>query len=164
MVPEKLPNILNCYEYVNADAIAHALSPFKQENVAIEAGRIMLKRIREIAKKQESFAFETTMASRSFVHFLSKCKSNGYGIHLIYIWLQSPELSIARVAKRVQAGGHSVPTDVIRKRYNRGFENFFKLYLPMADSWSFYDNSKSTPLLFAEKIVGNHLNIQTPID
>lgn len=101
---EIMPRILDCYEYVNADSIAYALSPFKQEKVAIEAGRIMLKRIREIAVKQETFAFETTMASRSFVHFLSKCKSNGYAIHLIFIWLQSPDLSIARVAKRVEAG------------------------------------------------------------
>ena len=91
------------------------------------------------------------MASRSFLPFLKECKRKGYLINYLYIWLKSPELSIARVAKRIEAGGHSVPENIIHQRHIRGFSNFFQLYLPIADSWSFYDNSDEYPLLIAEK-------------
>ena len=128
-----MPELLDCYEYVNADAIASALSPFRPNEVSIDAGRLMLKRIQELASRNLDFAFETTMASRSFVPFLKRCRNAGYFLHVIYIWLQSPELSIARVAERVASGGHFVPEDTIRARYSRGLDNFFKLYAPTAD-------------------------------
>ncbi len=146
-----MPLPIDCYEYVNADAIAAALSPFRPSEVTIDAGRLMLKRIRELAEKRETFAFETTMASRSFVPFLKHCKNGGFRIHLIYIWLQTPDLSIARVAQRVESGGHYVPDKIIRMRYERGLKNFFNLYAPIADTWAFYDNSYSEIKLIAEK-------------
>jgi predicted ABC-type ATPase len=146
-----MPAFIDCYEYVNADAIAKALSPFRPDNVSIEAGRLMLKRIRELSRKQEDFAFETTMASRSFAPFLKNCQKLGYKVHIVYIWLHSPELSIARVAKRVESGGHFVPDDTIRLRYARGLENFFKMYASLADHWAFYDNSQRSIQLVAEK-------------
>jgi len=146
-----MPLPIDCYEYVNADAIAAALSPFRPNEVTIEAGRLMLKRIRELAGKKDTFAFETTMASRSFVPFLTQCKNDGFRIHLVYIWLHSPDLSIARVAQRVESGGHYVPDTIFRMRYERGLRNFFSLYLPIADTWAFYDNSCSEIKLIAEK-------------
>jgi predicted ABC-type ATPase len=146
-----MPEMIECYEYVNADAIAKALSPFKSDEVSIEAGRVMLKRIKELAARKEDFAFETTMASRSFVPFLHQCKNNGYQIHSVYVWLHSPELSIARIEDRVLNGGHFVPDEVVRTRYRKGLENFLKLYIPVSDSWSFYDNSQSEIKLIAEK-------------
>jgi predicted ABC-type ATPase len=146
-----MPERVGCYEYVNADAIASALSPFRPAVVAIDAGRLMLKRIHELASKREDFAFETTMASRSFAPFLMECKNAGYTVHAVYIYLRSVELAVARVAQRVSGGGHSVPEAIVISRYTRGLANFFNIYMPIADHWMFYDNSGERPELVAEK-------------
>jgi predicted ABC-type ATPase len=145
-----LKNALECTEYVNADIIATELSPSAPESVSIEAGKIMLSRIKELSEQNYSFAFETTMASRSFAPFVKNCMLNGYIINYIFVWLISPELSIARVKRRVLTGGHSIPESTIRQRYQRGISNFFNLYLDYADNWSVYDNSDEIPQLIAE--------------
>ena len=145
-----LPNFLEVFEYVNADAIAAGLSPLNPEAVAIQAGRLMLERLRTLSNSGVDFAFETTLASRTYASFLRNCKSKGYTINLIYFWLQSPELAIARVRRRVESGGHSIPEDVIRRRYERGQRNLIELYLPLCDYWIGYDNSSETPRLIAE--------------
>lgn len=147
-----LPDLLKCEEYVNADAIAAALSPFHPNSTAIQAGRLMLERIHTLAQQKKAFAFETTMASRSFWAFLQKCKSNGYEMTAMYLWLENYELAIKRVKLRVRNGGHSVPEDVICRRYTRGLKNFFELYLPLADNWHLYDNSKEKAEKIAESI------------
>lgn len=136
-----LPQILDCDEYVNADSIAAALSPFHPEATAIQAGRLMLDRIHSLAEQKRNFAFETTMASRSFEPFLKHCKEQGYKINLLYLWLESPELAVKRVAFRVKNGGHDVPEETIRRRYHRGLNNFLNLYVPLADDWFLCNNS-----------------------
>jgi predicted ABC-type ATPase len=103
-----LPNLLGIFEYVNADAIAAGLSPLNPKSMAIQAGRLMLARIKQLAASSTDFAFETTLAARTFVPFLKRCKSQGYTINLIYFWLQSPDLAVERVARRVASGGHSI--------------------------------------------------------
>ncbi len=149
--PILLRDFLGVVEFVNADAIAVGLSSFQPERVAIHAGRIMLKRLHELAGRQANFAFESTLASRSFAPWISELKQNsGYLFHLIFLWLPSPDMAIARVKERVRAGGHSVSEDVVRRRYSGGLRNFFGLYRPLADGWSFYDNSaESGPHLIA---------------
>lgn len=154
-----LPNFLDCFEYVNADAIAAALSPFNPEVAAIMAGRIMLERLQTLSNSGTDFAFETTLAARSFAAFLRSCKTKNYTINLIYFWLRSPELAVARVARRVASGGHSIPEDVIRRRYDRGGKNLLSLYLPLCDGWMVYDSSENSPILVAERII----NRQQPI-
>ncbi len=144
-----LPHFLECYEYVNADSIAQALSPFKPESVAIQAGRLMLKRLHDLTASQVDFAFETTLASRSFVPFIKECKNKGYRINLIYLWLENAELAVERVRRRVEAGGHNIPEDVIRRRYETGRRNFHRLYLSLASEWVAYDNSAEAPLMVA---------------
>jgi predicted ABC-type ATPase len=145
-----LPDRLKCYEYVNADAIAAALSPFAPEATAVQAGRLMLARIKQLAEQQKDFAFETTMASRTFVSLLEQCKAQGYQINLIYIWLQTSELAVERVKERVASGGHSIPRYVILRRYKRSLQNFKNLYMPLADEWSSYDNSLLRVLLMSK--------------
>ena len=149
-----LPNFLEVFEYVNADAIAVGLSPFNPESMAIQAGRLMLERLRNLADVGADFAFETTLAARTFVPFLQECKTKGYIINLIYFWLQNPDLAVARVARRVASGGHSIPENVIRRRYERGRKNLISLYLPLCDSWIVYDNSEPTDRLVAECFMG----------
>jgi predicted ABC-type ATPase len=144
-----LPEILDCKEFVNADEIAKGLSPFQPEKVAFEAGRIMLERIESLLNSNISFAFETTLASKIYKSKLEKAILNGYNIKLLFFWLPSVEMAINRVAIRVSEGGHNIPTDVIARRYSRGIENLFKIYIPLCDEWAVFDNSDELPDLIA---------------
>src|SRR5579871_478000 len=111
-----MPEILNCKEFVNADSIAAGLSPFNPESVAMEAGRIMLQRIDQLMKEGVNFAFETTLAAKSYVTLIRAAREIGYEITLLYFWLSSPDLAKERVAKRVSMGGHNIPPDTIERR------------------------------------------------
>ncbi|MBI3604548.1 MAG: zeta toxin family protein [Nitrospirae bacterium] len=139
--PAILQGTLGVTEFVNADTIAVGLSGFNPEKIAFHAGRVMLERLNQLASSRENFAFETTMASKTFVPWLKKLKRSGYSIHLVFLWLPSPESAIARVAERVRLGGHNVPEEIIRRRYRSGLINFFTLYQPISNTWRFYDNS-----------------------
>jgi predicted ABC-type ATPase len=140
-----LPDMLDCREFVNADEIARGLSPFNPESMAFEAGRIMLQRIEQLVKSKSTFAFETTLSTRSYTDLVSRCQLAGYHVVLIFLWLNSPELAIERVKSRVAKGGHNIPEDVIRRRYERGLKNFVDLFLPICDEWLMADNSADLP-------------------
>jgi len=146
-----MPELIHCNEYVNADSIAASLSPFNPESTAIQAGKLMLKRIYDLAEQNVSFAFETTMASKSFIKLIKSCKEKGYQINLLYLWLVSPDLAVKRVESRVKSGGHSIPENVITRRYERSMNNFMNLYIPLADRWAAYDNSTPEPVIIAQK-------------
>ena len=149
--PALLRDTLHVVEFVNADAIAQGLSAFQPENAAFQAGRVMLERLEQLASSRANFAFESTLASRSFMPWIARQKQNGYRFHLVYLWLSSPEISVARVAERVKKGGHHVPEEVVLRRYQRGLYNFFHLYRAQADRWRFYDNTAPADLrLIAE--------------
>ncbi len=136
-----LKDTLGVTEFVNADVIAEGLSAFYPEGAAFHAGRVMLDRIHLLAKERVDFAFETTLASRTFAPWIKEIKQTGYIFHLVFLWLPSEEFAIARVAERVRTGGHNVHEETIRRRYKKSMNNFFQLYLPLADTWLFYDNS-----------------------
>lgn len=152
-----LPDLLNCKEFVNADEIARGLSPFQPENVSIEAGRLMLKRIDELINSNQDFSFETTLSTRSFINTIEFAKSKGYYITLIFFWLESIELAKDRVKKRVAEGGHNIESDVIERRYKAGIKNLFKLYFNKVDSLLIYDNSTAESELIAEKEIEDEL-------
>ena len=143
---------LGITEFVNADVIERDITTAESGPQAFTAGRLMLARIDELKARGESFAFETTLASRTFAALLRQLAADGYEIHLICVWLREPEMSIRRVAGRVSLGGHDVPADVIRRRYERGLANFFTLYRPLAHTWRVYDNSGPAPVLVAERL------------
>jgi predicted ABC-type ATPase len=154
--PAILQNHFHISEFVNADTIATGLSAFNPETVAISASRIMLKRIKQLAESNVNFAFETTLASRTFAPWIKNLKKQGYQFTLVYFWLHTPQLAIERVAERVRFGGHSVPTETIKRRYQKSIDNFFTLYQPLANHWCFIDNSdKENPVLIAE---GNQIS------
>jgi len=136
-----LPEILNCKEFVNADSIAAGISPFNPESVAIEAGRIMLKRINELLADGVDFALETTLSTRSYVSFVKKAQEVGYKVTLLFFWLDSPQTAFDRVARRVSQGGHNIPIDVIERRYYRGISNLINLYMTVCDNWIVTDNT-----------------------
>jgi predicted ABC-type ATPase len=148
--PALLQGTLGVMEFVNADTIARGLSAFQPETVAFRAGRIMLKRLRQLANERVNFAFETTLATRSFAPWIANLRQTGYLFHLVFLWLPNPEFAIARVRERVRLGGHAVPEETVRRRYRAGIQNFFQLYQPLADTWRFYDNSDTAaPRLIA---------------
>ena len=128
-------------EFVNADIIAAELNPQDIDAVSFQASRLMLERLKSLSDRNADFAFESTLAARSFARFLKGCRRKRYTINLVYIWLESSELAVARVARRVESGGHNIPTNTIIRRYERGRKNFIELYLPIADRWIVYDNS-----------------------
>ena len=136
-----LPEMLDCREFVNADEIAAGLSPFNPEGVAIQAGRLMIERIIHLLKEGETFAFETTLATRSYVKLIKQAQKRGYFVTLLFFSLSSPEQAVKRVATRVSEGGHNIPLDVIYRRYDNGLSNLFNLYMPVCDYWALYDNS-----------------------
>ncbi len=145
------PDVLNCREFVNADNIAAGISPFNVEGVAIEAGKIMLRRIDELLATHEDFAIETTLATRSYVSLIKRAQNMGYKVTLIYIWLNSPEIAFQRVEERVSKGGHNIPKDVIVRRYYRGIKNLFSMFIPICDAWIIADNSKNVLTAIARK-------------
>lgn len=138
-----LQGALEVDEFVNADVIAQGLSGFAPERVALTAGRLMLRRLKELAQRKKSFGFESTLASRSFAPWLTNLSAIGYEIHVTFMWLPNEETAVARVAERVRLGGHHVPETTIRRRYWAGLRNFFQLYQPLADTWQMVDNSGS---------------------
>ncbi len=152
VAPALLQGELHVDEFINADIIAQGLSVFKPEQTAMQAGRLMLQRIKQLASERVNFAFETTLATRSFAPWLKRLKDDGYAFHLVYLWLPNAEFSIKRVRERVKLGGHDVPHETIRRRYQAGLNNFFQLYQSLTDSWDFYDNSRSgDPSLIASQ-------------
>ena len=144
-----LPEMLKCREFVNADEIAAGISPFNPEGVAIQAGRLMIDRIIQLLKDGETFAFETTLATRSYVKLIQQAKKRGYFVTLLFFSLSTPEQAQRRVAQRVSMGGHNIPSDVIVRRYEAGLQNLFQLYMPVCDYWTLYDNSNCPAIRIA---------------
>lgn len=154
-----LPELLDCHEYVNADSVAAALSPFNPDAVAIQAGRLMLERIHCLADQGVNFAFETTLASRTFIIFLEQCKAMGYEINILFLWLSTVDIAIQRVKSRVEQGGHDIPVNIILRRYHRSIKNFLIDYTKLATNWMLYDNSEKHSELIAYKISGSAIDI-----
>lgn len=150
--PALLQGALGVTEFVNADDIARGLSAFNVEGATLAAGRVMLARLRELARQRISFAFETTLAGRSFARWLEDPKRDGYAVHILFLWLPSAEFAIDRVAARVRLGGHSIPVETVRRRYHAGLRNFFDLYHAVASDWRVYDSSGGAPRLIAARL------------
>lgn len=151
LAPALLRDTLGVSEYVNADTIAAGLSAFAANEAAFDAGRVMLARLRELGNDGKDFAFETTLASRTYAPWLEKLKKDrDYRVSIIFLWLRDVAIAESRVELRVASGGHAIPRDVIHRRFNRGLTNFFELYLPIADGWRFYDAASNPPSVIAK--------------
>ena len=145
-----LPELLDCSEFVNSDEFAKSLAPFHPETAYITASRYMLKKLRYLFTRREDFCIETTLATRSLLKTVRMAQDQGYFVTVVYLWLRDPEIAVRRVAARVEAGGHDVAPDVIRRRYFTGLEYFFELYSPVCDKWMLVDNSDNEFRIVAE--------------
>ena len=146
-----LPEVLNCKEFINADEIAKGLSPFQPESVAMQAGRIMLARMDELLQKGETFAFETTLATKSYKQKIEWAQANDYEVTLLFFWLCNVAMAKERVAQRVAEGGHNIPLETIERRYHNGITNLFAIYIDMVDICYIFDNSEGRKELIAQK-------------
>ena len=149
-----LPEVLDCKEFINADEIAKGLSPFQPESVAMQAGRIMLARMDELLQKGETFAFETTLATKSYKQKIEWAQANGYEVTLLFFWLRNVTMAKERVAQRVAEGGHSIPSQTIERRYHNGIANLFAIYIDMVDICYIFDNSEGERTPIAKKYKG----------
>jgi len=154
-----LPQYAKCLHFVNADLIAQGLSPFSPRIAAMKAGRLVLEQIQDMAGKDVDFAFETTLSGKAYIDFLKALKRKGYRLHLFFLWIPSPELALARIKGRVAEGGHDVPAEDVRRRFDRGIQNFFRFYRQLLDTWMFFDNAGDVPQLIAEEKDGEILII-----
>jgi predicted ABC-type ATPase len=133
--------------FVNVDLIAAGLSPFAPGAANFRAGRLMLEEIASHVRRRESFAFETTLSGRRYARMIPRWQSKGYRIKLVFLHLTDVKLAIERVRVRVKQGGHDVPEDIIRRRYETGWKNFQEVYKYLVDAWVLYDNSGEKPVL-----------------
>ncbi len=145
-----LPEMLGCTQFVNSDEFAKCFSPFDPSAASVHAGRYMLLKIKYLLKRREDFSIETTLATRSLMKTIQEARSIGYDITLLYFWLNSPELAVKRVKDRVAAGGHNIPENIIRRRYDMGLGYFFNDYMPVSDRWILADNSQTPFTVIAE--------------
>jgi len=150
-VRDFLPAEMRCREFVNADLIAAGLSPFAPESAAFQAGRIMLRRIRELATRREDFSFETTLSGRAYAPLLRELHMLGYRIRLDFLWAPNLSITNRRVRQRVTKGGHDIPEDVQSRRFHLGIRNLAELYRPLIDWWRLYDNTGRQPILVAQE-------------
>ena len=97
----------------------------------------------------ESFSFETTLAGRSYARMIPRWQARGYAVHLLFLTLPDAETAMARVAARVAQGGHSIPEDVIRRRFAAGLHNFHSVYTLLVNDWMLYDNTGQHPVRVA---------------
>jgi predicted ABC-type ATPase len=151
---EFLPHFADCHEFVNADLIAGGLSPFQPERAALQAGKLMLEQIHVLSKRRANFGFETTLSGKTHVHLLRDLKKRGYRIHLFFLWIADVDLALKRIADRVKNGGHTIPENVVRRRFKKGLQNLFSIYHPLLDTWVLFDNSTDTPELIVSDEFG----------
>ena len=135
--------------YVNPDDIAKELNPSDPSAARIEAGKETLRRIDLLLEKGDSFAIESTLSGNMYVKVLERAKSLGYETTIAYVFVDSPEVCIARIAARVQSGGHFVPDEDVRRRYVRSKENFVRVYIPLVNHWMLYYNGGTDIVLAA---------------
>lgn len=155
-----LPEMLECSQFVNSDEFAKGLAPFSPEKASIQASRYMVLKIRYLFRKKEDFGIETTLATRTLLKTIRQAQEEGYLVTLMYFWLNSPDLAVSRVRARVEAGGHNIPEETIRRRYGMGLKYFFRDYAPICDRWILADNSKIPFRVIAEGSRDEVVNIR----
>ena len=149
-----LPDEAKQLEFVNADLIARGLSPYDPDSATVEAGRIALKRIRELIALRKGFTWETTMSGRSAIGWLRGARAAGYVLEAYFLWVGDQEVVLRRIRQRVVEGGHNIAEQLSRRRFFKTIQNFLKLYRPLMDSWKLYDNDLPAPRLLAVEKLG----------
>ena len=154
---EYLPEIADCTNFINADLIAAGLSPLAPEREMMAAARIFLKELRQRIELREDFAFETTLAGRTYLRLIRQLRNDGWSVKLIYLGLPNVEMSIMRVAERVAHGGHNIPENEIKRRFPRSLANLFQNFSSIVDHCLGFMNDRNTPQLVFEQRAENRI-------
>ena len=147
---EFLPHYAKCPNFVNADLIAMGIAPFSPAAASIKAGKLLLNEIDQFISRNVDFAFESTLAGKTYVHLIKEAKSKGYSVYIFFLWIPSMQLAKERIRQRVKQGGHHVSDADVKRRLDRSLSNFFGLYMPLADAWDIFDNSGMEPILIVK--------------
>ncbi len=115
--------------------------------MALRAGKLLLSEIRDCLRERRTFALESTLNGHAQVAILEQAKAGGYRIEIYYLWLPSPAVAIRRIAQRVKKGGHHIPSDSVRRRYQRSLRNFVAIFAPLADVWHVWFNENRPAIL-----------------
>ena len=127
--------------FLSADAIAVQINPEAPERAKIEAGKAFFRQLGALVRDGESFVVESTLAGLGFARVMERLRADGYAVTLIFVFLASPDVCVARVRERVRKGGHHVPEADVRRRYDRSKRNFWDVYRHQADRWKLYHNT-----------------------
>lgn len=144
-----LPELLNCSQFINSDEFAKSLSPFDPSAASVSASRYLVMKFNYLVNRKADFGVETTLATRTLLNMIKNAQAEGYKVTILYLWLNDVDIAINRVKHRVDTGGHNIPEEVIRRRFTRGLEYFFKDYIPVCDKWILADNSQTPFTLVA---------------
>ena len=127
---------------INTDEIVREIGNWQSDADQMKAGRIGIK-LRNVAIRQgKSFNEETTLCGKTIIKLFEKLKENGYKINLYYVGLKNSDIALVRIKNRVANGGHNIPAEKVRKRYEESINNLEKV-IPLCDSVSVFDNSES---------------------
>jgi len=157
-----LPEYAKCPNFINGDLIAQGLSPFSPQQVVIKAGKLVLQQIEELSAKGVDFGFETTLSGKTYLKHFQNFKKKGYNLHLFFLWIPSSQLAIVRIKDRVAEGGHHVPKEDVKRRFERSIVNFFTVYRPLLNTWLLFNNSEKQPKLIAKKN-NSHIDIRNDV-
>lgn len=139
--------------FLNADDIAGEVSPEHPGKAAGQAGRSLIAARNLALAEGRSFAIETTLASLTLLRAARTARAHGYSLGLIYLWIADPTLCIQRIAIRVACGGHYIPDDTVRRRYDKGLR-LLPEFLAEADT-AYIFSANELPRLIAEKASGS---------
>jgi predicted ABC-type ATPase len=126
--------------FVNADVIASTMFPGDEEARSYDAAVIAHRLRDEFLREKTSFCTETVFSHPSKIDLIKEAKSSGFTVNLVFIHLDNDDLNVARVASRIDAGGHTVPEDKIRARVHRLAEHIERA-IPLCDNIALFDNS-----------------------
>ena len=143
--PTIVRDVWGITRFLNADTIARGLAGFDPDAAAVSAGRVMIEEARRHIAAGQSFAVETTLSGKTHARWLAGDLAVGWRTHLAFVYTRTPDENVLRVQKRVLSGGHNIPEPDVRRRYDRSFSNFFKLYRPLVQSWVLIDNTQNDP-------------------
>ena len=137
------------YEFLNADEIAKSLSAENPSGKKISAGKLFFHRLNEAITQNKSLLIESTLSGRYLQKLVKTWRKQNYQITIIFLFAESPEILIERIAERVKKGGHFVPDGDVRRRFGRGKQNFWSVYKNLADEWFLYYNMQNDFQLIA---------------
>jgi predicted ABC-type ATPase len=141
-------------EFVNADLVARQISPHDTDTASLIAGRRVIERLQHLISHRENFVYETTLSSKQSIQLISTARNSGYRVGLLFVILSNVGLNVKRVHERVSRGGHSIPDDVIRRRYGRAIANL-PTAIRIAHETVVFENSGATPVKLISLVDGN---------